>query len=484
MSAPFAPLTALRNLFRPVQKRQLEAATAGRRWQSIGGDARSSIHGGAATVSARAQHYALNNPHGANIAQKLPDNLIGHGIKPIAQVEDEAIRRGLHRAFLAWTDRADATGLADFYGMQKQAVQDMVVLGEALFVWIFAPDGAPQLQRLHPEQLDRSFTKEISEARYAFQGVEFDRATGARVAYHVRPGAGFGHGGFTAGHYGGTTPPVRFEARAVIHMFRALVPGQVRGLSWLAPILLTAHELDQLADALLVRAKVAALHAGFIYDNDGTGAGYSGTAQGDTLEVSLEPGTMSVMPPGKRVEFSEPPDSGDAPALAVHNLRAIAVGVGLTYEQLTGDYSQVNYSSQRAAMLEFRRFCEAVQHHTIVFQFCRPVWDAFMRWQVMLGTVSARDYLDPASGLQTAKWLPPSWSWVDPKKDAEAAILEMDANLRSRADIIAERGYDVEEIDRQIAADTARAERLNIARKPGAPAPEAPNTDEGEADAA
>ncbi|WP_102110277.1 phage portal protein [Oceaniglobus roseus] len=466
MSAPFAPLTALRNLFRPTHKRQLEAATSGRRWQMIGGDARSSIHGGAATVSTRAQHYALNNPHGANMAQKLPDNLIGHGIKPIAQVEDEATRRGLHRSFLAWTDRADATGGADFYALQHQAARDMVVTGEALFVWIFAQDGAPQLQRLHPEQLDRSYTKEISDSRYAVQGVEFDRATGARVAYHIRPGAGFGQGGFSAGHYAGTLPPVRFEARSVIHLFRALVPGQVRGLSWFAPILLTAHELDQLSDALLVRAKVAALHAGFIYDADGTGGGYSGTAKGDTLEVSLEPGTMSVMPPNKRVEFSDPPDSGDAPALAVHTLRAMAAGVGLTYEQLTGDYSQVNYSSQRAAMLEFRRFCEAVQHHVIVFQLCRPVWDAFMRWQVMQGTVSARDYLDPRSGLMTAKWLPPSWPWVDPQKDATAAIMEMDANLRSRADIIAERGYDIEEIDRQIAADRARAEQLNIAPKP------------------
>jgi lambda family phage portal protein len=222
----------------------------------------------------------------------------------------------------------------------------------------------------------------------------------------------------------GTLPPVRFEARNVIPMFLALVPGQVRGLSWFAPVLLTAHELDQLSDALLVRAKVAALHAGFIYDADGTGGGYTGTAQGDTLEVSLEPGTMSVMPPNKRVEFSDPPDSGDAPALAVHTLRAMAAGVGLTYEQLTGDYSQVNYSSQRASMRECRRFCEAVQHHTIVFQFCRPIWDAFMRWQVMQGRVSARDYLNPASGLMTAKWLPPSWPWVDPQKDAKAAILD------------------------------------------------------------
>ena len=423
-------------------------------------------------MSTRAQHYALNNPHGAKIAQAIPDQLIGAGIKPICQVEGEEMRRKMHRSFAAWTERADATGRSDFYAMQHLACRDMIVHGEAVLIWITGQDGAPQLQRLHPEQLDRSFSRTISATRYVYQGVEFDSTTGAPVAYYIRPNTvGTGLGGSSAGSL--FLPPERFPASDVIHMFRAVVPGQVRGLSWLAPILLTAHELDQLQDALLVRAKVAALHAGFIYDAEGSG-GYSGTPTGDTLEVSLEPGTMSVLPPSKRVEWSAPPDSGDAPALAEHTLRAMAAGVGLTYEQLTGDYSQTNYSSARASLLEFRRFCEAVQHHTVVFQFCRPVWTKFMRWQVMQGNVSARDYMDPATGLQSAKWLPPSWPWVDPLKDARAAIMEMDANLRSRADIIAERGYDVEEIDRQIAADLARAKALNII----------PDSPEGQANAA
>ena len=81
------------------------------------------------------------------------------------------------------------------------------------------------------------------------------------------------------------------------------------------------------------------------------------------------------------------------------------------------------------------------------------------------GTVPAAAFADPAKGLQSAKWLPPSWPWVDPQKDANAAILEMSANLRSRSEVIAERGYDAEEVDAEIAADQARAERLGIGPK-------------------
>lgn len=466
MSAAFHPFAALRSLF--TSKRQLEAASP-RRFTNrpASGNSKSWIGAGAEPVSIRAQHYALNNPHGAKIAQAIPDQIVGAGIKPVAQVDAEELRRTLHRGFAAWTDRADTAAMTDFYGLQHQAVRDMAVCGEALFVWAWAADGTPQLTRLHPEQLDRSVTRVVAPTRYIVQGVEFDSLTGAPVAYHIRPSsAGTAWGGSLAGGY---HAPERFPASEVIHLFRPVVPGQVRGLSWFAPILLTANEMDQLQDALLVRAKVAALHAGFIYDADGSGAGYSGMKTGDSLEVSLEPGTMSVLPPSKRVEWSAPPDSGDAPALANHTLRAMAAGVGLTYEQLTGDYSQVNYSSARAGLLEFRRFAESVQHHTVVFQFCRPIWDRFMRWQVINGKVSPRAFMDPSSGLGSAKWLPPSWPWVDPLKDARAAIMEMDANLRSRSDIIAERGYDAEEIDRQIATDNARADTLKIT--PAKPAP-------------
>ena len=146
----------------------------------------------------------------------------------------------------------------------------------------------------------------------------------------------------------------------------------------------------------------------------------------------------------------------------------MAAGIGLTYEQLTGDYSHVSYSSARAATLEFRRFCEGVQHHVMVFQFCRPIWTEFLRWQVLTGTVPASAFADATRGLQSAKWLPPSWPWVDPMKDAKAAILEMDANLRSRSEVIAERGYDAEEVDAEIAADRSRADRLGISSRPDA----------------
>ena len=452
----FAALARLFRQDRPAPSaRSLDAAGGGRRWA----DARTVnssgvVHASAATVAARAAHFVLNDPRGARIVETLVANIVGTGIKPRSLHPSEAVRARLHRAWTVWTDRADAEGRGDAYLLQALAVRDLVTFGEALFLFATDATGAPTLRRLHPEQLDRSITRRLDDGGVIVQGVEFD-AAGRVVAHHVRPVM---PGDPLAGL---ALAPVRLPASDVLHLFRPLMPGQVRGLSWFAPVLLSAKELDALLDAMLVRAKVAAMHVGVVTSPDGV-VSYDGTQDGAALDVTLEPGAMPVLPPGRQIEFMDIPDQGGASALLVETLRAIAVGTGITYEQLSGDYSKVNYSSERSAKLEFRRFVEGIQHHLMVFGFCRPQWNRFIRWQVLTGTVPAATYLADA-GAYGAKWLPPAWPWVDPQNEAAAAEIALRNRLRSRSEIIAERGYDAEDVDAEIAADAARLADLGVA---------------------
>ena len=73
-----------------------------------------------------------------------------------------------------------------------------------------------------------------------------------------------------------------------------------------------------------------------------------------------------------------------------------------------------------------------------------------------IGRQRRREYL--ACG-----WLPPKWDWVDPMKDARAEIEQIDAGLKSRTQALAERGYDAEQVDAEIAADKAREGSLGLA---------------------
>ena len=69
------------------------------------------------------------------------------------------------------------------------------------------------------------------------------------------------------------------------------------------------------------------------------------------------------------------------------------------------------------------------------------------------------------------RWLPTKWDWVDPLKDANAEIAQIEAGLKSRTQAIAERGYDAEQVDAEIARERDREKRLGLDfRRPGSPA--------------
>lgn len=348
-------------------------------------------------------------------------------------------------------------GLTDFYGFQALVVHTMAVHGECFVRLIIRPvAGRPalQVQIVAPDQVDPSLSRELDGGRRIIGGIEFN-AAGQRLAYHVfkqRPGDALATSFET----------IRVPASEMVHVFKPVSPGQVRGVSWLAPILLRLHEIDELEDAQLMRQRIAAMFAGFITDLEGGTGGFEGTQTGSILDSGLEPGTLKVLPPGTDIKFSDPAAVGDSADFLRAQLRAVAAGFGVTYEQMTGDLSGVNYSSIRAGLVEFRRRIKAIQHNLVVFQFCRPVWERFIRLQVLSGALAAPGFERDEAAYLSVKWIAPGWEWVDPLKDAQAAIAEIDAGLRSRAEVVNGRGNDVEALDAEISADQARAEGLNL----------------------
>jgi hypothetical protein len=123
---------------------------------------------------------------------------------------------------------------------------------------------------------------------------------------------------------------------------------------------------------------------------------------------------------------------------------------------------KANYSNSRLALLEFRRRIEAYQHAVIVWQLCRQVWARWMDTAVLAGAIDLPDYDQWRREYLACGWLPPKWDWVDPLKDARAEIEQIDAGLKSRTQALAERGYDVEQVDAEIAADKAREQSRSV----------------------
>ena len=149
----------------------------------------------------------------------------------------------------------------------------------------------------------------------------------------------------------------------------------------------------------------------------------------------------------------------------------IAAALGIPYPYLTGDAARGNFSNTRVALLDFRRRVSAIQHSVIIHQLCRPVWQRWLDLAVLSGAIDLPGYDRDRRTYQSVSWLPTRWDWVDPMKDASAEILQIEAGLKSRSQAISERGYDAEQVDREIAAERKRESALGLDfRRPGSPA--------------
>lgn len=455
----------MRNLIQRLlgiaKARAFDAAGGGRRWEGAKTVDRlnAAILEGATTAARRAGWYARNNPWVTAAVDSLVGNVVGAGIKPQSAHPDRAVRERLQALWLRWTDCADVSGLADFYGLQAMTVRAMIESGES-FVRLRVAQDASSNVPLHIELLDREqiptdLHRDIGGGARIRAGIEFDSA-GHRVACWVRSS----RSGDPLGSL--RMEPVRVPAADCLHLFKPIAAGQLRGITWLAPVLLRLHELDQFEDAALVKAKVAALFAGFITDPDGTVGGLSGNNSNGVLQVGMEPGSLIPLPPGADIRFSTPTENDAYAPFVKNHLRAVAAGIGVPYEMVSGDLEGVTYSSIRAGLIEFRRRVDQLQHNVVVHLFCRPVWERFVRLSILSGVLPARDFDHNPSAYLACDWLPPKFDYVDPKKDVEAEILAIEAGLKSRTQAISERGYDAEQVDAEIAADKERAQSLGL----------------------
>ena len=434
--------------------RGFDGATGGRRWPKKA-ETPSMLHAQHAarfTLAARARYLASNNALAASAVEAWVSALVGTGIKPQSAHGVPDIRTALNMAFETWTDEADADGLGDFYALQALLVRRMVIDGEAFAVMANDASGL-SVRLLDPEQVDASLTREMADGARIVSGVEFNSA-GRRVAYHIREQNAFVNLSYSV---------KRVPAEDVVHVFRVDTPGQVRGISWFAPVLLRLANLDTWADAQLTRQQVAALLTGFITSNEmptGNGddaMGGMATADG-VVEGGLEPGTLKYLRPGEEIAFSDPARVGsEVIDFAKKIEREIAVGLGLPGWLLHGDISDANYGSQRGSLVEFRRRVEAIQHGVLVFQALRPIWKRWAATEVLSGRVKTA-----VDAAMPAKWIVPKTAWIDPKKDVEAELMAIAGGIMSRREAITGRGLDIEAVDREIADDRDRAESLKL----------------------
>jgi lambda family phage portal protein len=432
------------------------------------------------TMRARVRALYRSNPLIRRTVNALVANVFGCGFTPQPELEDAALHQAMRTLWRDFCRRSDAEGRGDFHSQMVLAGRMWAIAGEGLlrFRPRLASDRLPiplQLQLLAPDHLPTWMTQTAPNGNEIVAGVEFD-GIGRRVAYwlHPRhPGEG------STGPGGAGLSPVRVPAEQILHFGEPIDAGQVRYEPPLAAAILKAHRLDLHDEAQLERQLVASLYAAFFTAPD-SDTGPAGTdadapsAEGD-LDVRWMPGTVGFLPPGFKMETTNPPQLPTEYVAFQKQQRRDIAGVGrVTYEQATGDYEGVTYSSVRASQNEQHREAEQIQFTTWVPQLLTPVWERFVTEAVLARKlpISPEEFArDPLPFLRV-RWIGEGWAWVDPESEVNAAAKAIDYGITSRDDEIAGRGWDPEEIDRARAKGLERERRLGLppAAGPGAEA--------------
>jgi capsid protein len=215
------------------------------------------------------------------------------------------------------------------------------------------------------------------------------------------------------------------------------------------------RDLSEYESALLKKAFVEACLALVVTGDD------EESVSGEVLQDSagnkveyLEPQQILYRRGGGTIETVNPSGGGDHAGYARRHLEAISVGAGLTYDQVSGDLSQANYSSLRAGKIEFRRLLEQVQYTMLVPMLISRVARRFHAQGALLGLFPS-DYLAPFH-------VPPAPEMVDPSKDTAALIAQVRAGFISQDEAVGMFGSNFDEVMAKIAKANKKAAALGV----------------------
>jgi lambda family phage portal protein len=213
-------------------------------------------------------------------------------------------------------------------------------------------------------------------------------------------------------------------------------------------------------EAEVIRARAASSLMGFVTSPEGELQG-DDVMDGDRVS-QFEPGVFKYLQPGETVTVPQldAPDGQFEPFLRAM-LRAMAAGIGCSYETVSRDFSQTNYSSSRLSLLEDRDHWRILQDWMIK-NFHQRIFDIWMDMAVLSGALSLQGYEQAPSRFKMARWMPRGWAWVDPVKEVSAYKDAVRCGFKTLGQIVAEQGGDLDELLLQRQAELQKLAEMGI----------------------
>lgn len=451
-------------------------------------------------LRARSRQLVRDNAYAKRARQVVVNNVVGAGVGLQGQVmttRDEPAERvndDIEWAFWHWS-RADSchTGGALHFGDLERAIMgEVFTAGEAFVRKHYRKFGQSRvpfaLELIEAERvLDDTHAPMAGITGNVRMGVELDEFQ-RPVAYYFRRK----HPGDR--RWQGMAPDeiIRVPAAEILHLKITDRWPQTRGEPWMHTVVRKLDDIGEYSASEVQAARASSYYFGTIESAESNNPLATIDADGAVPQtMEIESGLIQQLMPGEKLNFHTPsrPNTAIDPFLR-YMLREVAAGVGVSYESLSRDYSQSNYSSSRLALLDDRD-CWKVLQQWWARSFREPLHREWLQQAVLARAIAAVPvdaYLADPQRYEAARWKFRGWSWVDPAKEQEAYAAAVRNGFMTVTDVIAQTagGLDIEDViatrQRELKMFEEAGIRVDttVEEEPGPEPPAAPEKDDDE----
>jgi lambda family phage portal protein len=402
------------------------------------------------TLRDRSRWLSRNSPLGAGAINTTVTNVVGGGLKLQSRIDRTFLRlsddqadaweQQVEREFSLWSKYCDAQRVLSFGGIQELAFRSMLESGDVFVVLPYVQKrNTPYGLSMQIIEADRVSNPEYKpDSATCAGGIERNQF-GAAISYYIQeqhPGEVYSGGGKANWRqvraYGDAS-----GRRQVLHLYKMLRPGQVRGVPFLAPVIKELKQISRYTDAELMAAVISGFLTVFVTSESGdtplapmSPTEETGAAPGDS-DIKLGNGAVVGLAPGENVSTVDPkrPNAQFDPfVMAI--VRQIGLCLEIPYEVLIKHFT-ASYSAARAAMLEAWKFFLG-RRLWLAASLCQPTYEAWLEEAIANDRFAAPGFFsDPLmrEAFCGAEWVGPTKGMINEKDEVEAAILRMGARL-------------------------------------------------------
>lgn len=465
-----------------VATRSYAGANMGRTtadWVALSTSSDAELYTGLRSLRNRTRQLCRDNEYARQALRLIVNNVVGIGIGFQSQVMmvrgkklNEPVNSKIEATFKRWGKAkfCHTAGKLSWAAMQRMAISGVAESGEVLLRKIYKRvpgSNIPfQLEVIEADQLVDNWSGRASDTGNEIRmGVEVDewQKPVAYWLYPRHPGDNMVSGVPPSNDY------QRVPAEEIIHLAIFERPFQTRGIPWFHAAMTKLRHMGGYEEAEIVRARASASIMGFIQSPEADGVpgigedpmGSDAVVDGEKV-FDMSPGIIKELSPGETFEGFNPSTANAAMEPFMRfMLRSVAAGVGVSYESLSRDYSQSNYSSSRLALLDDRDNWKVLQQW-LMETLNQQVFDAWLECAVLSGALPLPSFETSPEIYEAVRWMPRGWDWIDPLKEVTAARMAVRSGFQSIQGVISAKGDDFEDVFAQRAREIDMAADLGL----------------------